>query len=417
LRIAFLNPTGQLGGAEHVLLDVLASLKSARPGWCFAVAVGSQGPLVDAVRALHVPVSVVPFPKRLALLGDAAVGSAGILAAGRLGLNLIAAIPTTLRYRGSLREWLHAFHPDIIHTNGFKMHLLGPLSTPNGSSIVWHIHDYLSARPAMKRLLRLQDSRVSAVVANSDSVADDIRALMPAAPVQAIPNAIDLDHFSPHGPVADLDSLALAPPAPPETIRVGLVATYARWKGHDVFLRALAALPRSLPIRAYVIGGDIYATPGSQYTLGELQEMARAHGVASRVHFIPFQPDVAPCLRALDIVVHASSQPEPFGLVIVEAMACAKAVIASGAGGAASLIEDGLSGLAHTPGDAASLASAIRRFAEDPGFRRACAGAARLRAERLFARERLATQLIPLYLRLAADPKAARARAAAANES
>ena len=65
-------------------------------------------------------------------------------------------------------------------------------------------------------------------------------------------------------------------------------------------------------------------------------------------------------MRALDIVVHASTQPEPFGMVIIEGMACGKAVIAGQAGGAAELFVDGENALAHAPGDAADAGAANR---------------------------------------------------------
>jgi len=75
---------------------------------------------------------------------------------------------------------------------------------------------------------------------------------------------VDLDRFNPQGPKLDLDAIAGVPSAPAGTIRVGLVATMARWKGHEVFLRALSMLPKELPVRGYVIGGPIYSTAGSQ---------------------------------------------------------------------------------------------------------------------------------------------------------
>ena len=75
-------------------------------------------------------------------------------------------------------------------------------------------------------------------------------------------------------------------------------------------------------------------------------------------------------MRALDVVVHASTEPEPFGLVIAEAMACGRPVIASRAGGAAEIVEPGVDGLSFSPGDVGQLAGAIARLAADPDERR-----------------------------------------------
>jgi glycosyltransferase involved in cell wall biosynthesis len=184
-------------------------------------------------------------------------------------------------------------------------------------------------------------------------------------------------------------------------IRVGLVATFARWKGHRTFIDALALLPRSLGIRGYVIGGPMYETTGSQVTLEELRRTAASLGLDDRVGFTGVVADSSAAMRALDIVVHASTDPEPFGLVIAEAMACAKPVITSGAGGAQELTEPGVNALHHTPGDARSLARAIETLARDAHLRAQLGAAARTAAEQRFTRRRLVDEFTPIYQRLA----------------
>ena len=108
-------------------------------------------------------------------------------------------------------------------------------------------------------------------------------------------------------------------------VRIGLVATFARWKGHARFSTRSRRLPESLPVRGYVIGGPVYETAGSQVSLDELRAAVAALGLEGRVGFTGFVEDAAQAMRALDVVVHASTEPEPFGLVIAEAMACARA--------------------------------------------------------------------------------------------
>ena len=176
-----------------------------------------------------------------------------------------------------------------------------------------------------------------------------------------VANAIDTMHFHPGAADTDrLDRLAGLPPPPTGTLRVGLVATYARWKGHDVFLKAAAALVReasSVPVRFYVVGGPIYQTQGSQFKAAELHGLVGALGLADRVGFVDFQRDPSEIYRALDVVVHASTRPEPFGLTIVEAMACGRAVIAAQAGGSAELFTHDHDGL----GVALGVVGAARR--------------------------------------------------------
>jgi glycosyltransferase involved in cell wall biosynthesis len=91
-------------------------------------------------------------------------------------------------------------------------------------------------------------------------------------------------------------------------------------------------------------------------------------------------------------------------MVIIEGIACGKAVIASQAGGASELFVDGENALGHAPGDAAMLARQIKRLAEDPDLRLQLGQAGRVTAERLYHRKRLATELLALYQNIHRDP-------------
>jgi glycosyltransferase involved in cell wall biosynthesis len=210
-------------------------------------------------------------------------------------------------------------------------------------------------------------------------------------------NAVDLRRFTPGGARLDLDRLAGLPPAATGTVRVGLMGTFGRWKGHTVFLDAIAKAASARDLRAYVIGGALYDTAGSQHTLDDLRRYADRKGLSDRVGFTGFVESPDEAMRALDIVVHASTAPEPFGLVIAEAMACGRAVIASDAGGAREVFTAGVDALAHTPGDADALAAGIIALANDPDRRERLGRAGRLTAERRFNRHRLAAELAPVY--------------------
>jgi glycosyltransferase involved in cell wall biosynthesis len=401
VNIVFLSPAGQLGGAEAALCEMLAGLRETQPAWSLRLIVASEGPLASRISSLGIAVDVLPFPPALARLGDWSLGE-GIRPKAVLLARCAAAALPTLAYLRRLRRALRAHAPAIVHTNGLKMHLLGAWARPRGAVVVWHFHDYAGRRVLMARLLRRSQHRCAAIVANSRSVADDARSVCAAVKVHPVWNAVDLVRFSPSGPSLDLDALAGLPPAGEGVVRVGLVATFARWKGHDTFLKALALLPRSLHVRGYVIGGPIYETAGSQVTMDDLRRQAAALGIADRVGFTGFVEDSSAAIRALDLVVHASTDPEPFGLVIAEAMACGKAVVVSQAGGAIELTEPGTNALTHLPGDVPALAARVEELARDCRLRQRLGAAGRATAERCFTRTRMALELTPIYETLAA---------------
>jgi glycosyltransferase involved in cell wall biosynthesis len=287
------------------------------------------------------------------------------------------------------------------------MHMMGAMVRPVGVPLVWHVRDYLSGRPLMARVMPMMRGRCDAAIANSRSVAADLLDHCPGLPVEAVHDAIDLSEFSPDGPAVDIDMLAGLPSAPEGTVRVGLVSTMARWKGQEVFLEAIARVDSQCPLRGYVIGGPLYETEGSQYSIEYLRAAARRLGLRDRVGFTGFVERPSAAIRALDIVVHASTAPEPFGLAIAEAMACAKALITSARGGAAELITDGADSLTFAPGDAAALAERIERMAADRGLRRRLGANARASAEAKFTRERLGAQVLNVYRRVTQGAQAA----------
>ena len=404
MKILYLSSVAVFGGAERSLLSIMASVAAARPDWKLSLIAGGEGPLIERARAMGIAATSVPMPESLARIGDAGANGPAGTQVGRFALAASiarAAAPATF-YARALRREIDAVLPTVIHTNGFKMHLLGAWAAGDKTPLVWHVHDYVSSRPVMARLMRLEARRCAAAVANSISVADDLRAACPGPfDITTVYNAVDLDQFKPDGAIAPLDQLAGLTPAPAGTIRVGLVATFARWKGQEVFMRGLAALPAAPAVRGYIIGDAVYRTRGSQYSLAELRALAKQHGLGDRVGFTGFVTDVAAAMRALDIVVHASTEPEPFGLSIIEAMASGKPVIASRAGGAAEIIEASGGALFHRPGDSVELKNRIVQLAGDPALRRCLGRAGRSAAERLFAGPRLAQDLIPIYERVA----------------
>jgi glycosyltransferase involved in cell wall biosynthesis len=397
MKIAFLNVSGQMGGAETSLVELLAAVRAAEPAWKLVLLVGEDGPLRSWVERIGVEVRVVPFPRTLSRLGDAGSGRSSAV------VGLLKASFAIAAYLWKLRLAIGAEKPNIIHATGFKMQVLSVWAGGRGIPVVWHIHDYVRSRPLMRRLLALHERGCAMAIVNSHSVGNDLRAVCREVKIATIYNAIDLDRFSSNGLTVDLDALCGLSPAMPGVARVGLVATFARWKGHSVFLRALAkALAVGSPIRGYVIGGPIYQTQGSQHSLGELKAEAALLGLEDRVGFTGFIEDSATAMRALDIVVHASTEAEPFGMVIIEAMACCKPVIASRAGGTREIFADEVDALSHEPGDADMLSQQIARLVGDRELRMRLGRAGRIRAEQQYNRRRLAGELIAVYHELTA---------------
>ncbi len=366
----------------------------------------AEGPLRDAVMALGAAVEVVPLPSDLAATGDSRFVRADArpesLSKKTVELKkrtawhrrFFATKISAVGFFWKLQQTIRRVQPDLIHSNALKGNLCLCAVPIRGCPVLWHIHDFYSHRPKVQRLVRLASRRATACLAISKAIASDIQSVAPRLAVHLLENGVDTDHFQP----GEGDQLALDRAAgfsePSSAVRVGLVATYANWKGHEVFLQAIARLPN---VRALIVGGPIYTTAGSQWSEVELQARARELGIADRVGFIPFQSDPRWIYRSLDIVVHASTRPEPFGLTIAEAMACGRPVVVSASGGANDLFTDQCDAIGHESGNVESLAKAIEQLAKDADFRQAIGSRARQTAVERFSTNRFGKRLVDIY--------------------
>lgn len=396
MRVLFVNPSATLGGSERSLLDVFASLRASAPAATLRLLLFADGELATRARELGVATDVVALPPRLAALGDSGANLRGM--AANLPAILRAGVDAA-GYGARLRRVVRAFAPDVVHTNGMKAHLLMPLVTPELPRVV-HLRDFASERALAPLLLPLLGRR-AVVVTNSRAVENDVRKLAPRSRTRVVYNGIDLAEFSP-GPRDPSHLACLAGMSVPEpgTLIVGMLATFAWWKGHHTFLRAAARVLERAPerhFRFYVVGGPIYARAGSEVTESDLRRAVAELGLGSHVGFVPFQREPAAAYRGLDIVVHPSERPEPFGRTVAEAMACARPVVVARAGGAAELFVEGESAVGHRPGDADDLATVTLRLARDEGLRERLGSGARAEATARFDRRRLGPELEAVY--------------------
>jgi glycosyltransferase involved in cell wall biosynthesis len=144
-----------------------------------------------------------------------------------------------------------------------------------------------------------------------------------------------------------------------------------------------------------VVGAPLFGHDEVSYA-ESLRALTWELGIAERVEFRGFRDDVAGELDKIDILVHASTTPEPFGQVVVEGMAAGRPVVAADAGGPAEVITHGVDGVLYRPGDIDGLAQVMEHLAADPSLRSRLGAAARRRAAD-FTPERAAEQVMDAY--------------------
>jgi glycosyltransferase involved in cell wall biosynthesis len=171
---------------------------------------------------------------------------------------------------------------------------------------------------------------------------------------------------------------------------IGIVSRLQRWKGIHVVIDAMDLLRRThSTAHCIVVGGRHALEPHYE---DDLERQIASLGLTEQVTLVGLQANVPEWMQAMDVIVHASDQ-EPFGIVVIEAMALGKPVIAGSGGGPAEIITDGVDGLLVPYGDVIAMAGALRRFLDDPSFAAQVGAAARERASE-FSDRRYAENLI-----------------------
>ncbi len=201
---------------------------------------------------------------------------------------------------------------------------------------------------------------------DSKAVAESIVAMgVPRDRIQVTYCPIDVERFDPAGIAATGEFRN--PGGKPARLAFGIVGQLLEWKGQHIFLYAAKKVFEKCPESVAVIIGGEPDRNGAQ--LKHLQGIAARLGIADKVVFAGHRDDTPQVLAELDVVVHASIQPEPFGMVIAEAMAMKRPVVAMRTGGPPEFVEDDSNGLLCDPADADQMAVAITRLLSDADLR------------------------------------------------
>lgn len=390
----YVDHTAKLSGGEIALSRLLPALT---PDVDPFVVLGEDGPLVERLRSIGIPVEVLPLgPATRDVRKDTLTNP---WAAGRRVFSV-------LTYSWRLRRRVRQTGVDVVHTNSLKAGFYGCLAARlAGVPSVWHLRDRLApdylprfALLAARVGLRLLPTRV---VCNS-------RATMATVPsglrrswgkrALVVPSPI---HDVLHPSTGSDASTGVRGAARDRPFSVGLVGRFAPWKGQLEAVRAFAVDDMTPDARLLLIGAPMF---GEEDYEDEVRREVTRLGLDGRVEFVGFVDDVLSRIAELDVLVHASTVPEPFGQVIVEGMAAGVPVVATRGGGPSEIVTDGVNGLLYTAGDVEELADILRRLQED-GDLRASLREAGLRRAADFSPEVIAPTVLALYREMTADPR------------
>lgn len=380
MKILFYNHTGQVSGAERVLLMILTRLDQNR--FDHLVICPDQGPLLRMATNLGVAVQSVPA----------------------LDARFTWRVDRLLRYLKSfflvirqLRRRVVSLKPDLIHANSIRAGLVATAATVGlGTRVVWHLHDLLPRHPISTgiRVFAFLCARTR-MIAVSQAVAENfgggISGLRKRTTV--ILNAIDLEKFQPNPidrqRVRDELNLGRSQPV------IGIVGQLTPRKGQLELIHAFAQVLRQSPrAMLLVVGSPLFNRDHEYEQL--LRETSQELGISDRVRLLGARNDVAAVMQALDLLV-VNSSAEPFGLVALEAMACATPVLAAACDGLTEIIKHGVHGWLVAPRDKEKLVAAIVRLTRRPTLRAQLVEQGKKHVASRFSADRYLTELQAFY--------------------
>ena len=301
----------------------------------------------------------------------------------------------------TMRRQIRDVSPDLIHANSARAGIATSLAAMgSGKPVIWHLHDTLPKHPVSSaiRIFVCLD-RNTQVIAVSHATARRMRgALRLARKVRTIHNGVDLARFPVKQP--GRSSFRANIGLSGGDFLVCVVGQICARKGLLELIEALRRILPQAPNLHIAIVGKVVFQHEEQY-LNALYAAVKAFGLEGHVHFTGELCDVSPALQAADLLV-LNSRDEPFGLVLIEAMASGTPVLATRVGGVPEIITDAENGWLIESGDSAALSSKLLELSQNRDLLMRVAQTARRATCPRFSIERFHNEIARVYAEL--DP-------------
>lgn len=363
--VLFVHQSAEMYGSDKVLLSLAAGLD--REKFNPIVLLPCDGPLREEMYKAGIRTHILPLVK----VSRSAFSPSGLL---RLPADII----------GSMRAITAALagtRVDVVHSNTLAV-LSGALWAKwNRIPHIWHVHEMIVHPRFIKRLFPfLLRFLADKVACNSNAT---MRLLLSSQPSLSSKTIVIWNGIERKEPVAPNPAFRKNLGLGPDDVLVVLAGRINRWKGQGLLVEAADIIwKRGLRnIHFLIIGSH---PPGQGHFSSALREKIEASLVKNNIKTADFTDSIWDVWDSCDIACVPSIEPEPFGMVALEAMVSGKPVIAAAHGGLTDIVIHNETGLLFTPGDDLGLAEAILKLANDSSTRQKMGLSGAQRAKRFF---------------------------------
>lgn len=282
--------------------------------------------------------------------------------------SILSSYPKALISSAKIKSVIKKVDPDVLQSNTIRAHVVGSMAAKSlGIPLVWVMHDFTFPEKYLKKFVDVP----AKIICVSEAVKQHLLTICPAIDPEKlviIPNGVHSERSKseePYTNILDIDGDSFSFDS--KKRYVGLIGRIDTWKGQDIFLRTIDILQheyRQHENVEYCIIGDVTQTaPEKLAYYQDLRNYVKEHNI-NNVHFLGHKESLR-ILKNLCILVHASTEKEPFGRTIIEAFSVGVPVIATKIGGPAEIISYGVNGLLCEPKDPQDLAQKISLLLED----------------------------------------------------
>jgi glycosyltransferase involved in cell wall biosynthesis len=353
INILFIHQSAELYGSDKTLLVLLSKLDKSK--FCAIVVLPGDGPLKAALEKENVKVVISPVLK---------------LYRKMFSPKSILSFLKDIKKGVSILDGLHKEYKfDLVYSNTLAV-LLGIIYAKKRKlKHIWHVHEIIGSPQMLTKVF----SKILASKSNTQTVYNSIATQSfwevdkgNSSKTKVIWNGLEIlkKTISSQEIVTTREKLFQSNE---DDIVIALVGRISRWKGQLILLKTFYELTKSKTnIKLVFIGSP---PPNQEVFLENLQKQIQKYQISQKVFLIPFQNEIDKIWQCIDIAVIPSSEPEPFGLVAVEAMLAKKPVIGSNHGGLAEIILDNETGFLVKPNNEKELFDALLKLIEKSELR------------------------------------------------
>lgn len=387
-NILIIHQSSEMYGSDKVILYLVSGLLDLG-GYHPIIVLPEDGPLKQALANIGAEVHTA----KVAKVSRKAFTPLGLL---RLFFELIQSVRDISRLVGTRNI-------EIVHSNTLAVLSGAFWAFIKRKKHLWHVHEIILSPKFVSKLFPLIIRIFSDKVISNSTLTE--KWLISEQPVlversvvifNGLPNVVKpsnqvINEFRKMVGAKDTDLI------------ITLAGRLNKWKGQELLLEAAAILKNNNKIKGlkFVIVGS--PAPGLEYLRTELREYAKSNEIDKDVCFIEFVDDIWPVWFGTDIAVVPSTEPEPFGMVAIEAMAANLPVIAASHGGLLDIVMDDQTGILFNPKDAQALSSSIHKIASDAELRSKMGNAGVTRQQKNFSIQSQVLKTVETYKAMCDD--------------